>query len=330
MYKLGKDVLCDFNKAKEIEFYMPNGLGGYVSGTICNNIYKKHNCYLTHSFNPPVARYVLLTKIDEEIIIDNEIYSFVCQEHKEYKDLGNKYLVDFEYGYIPTFTYEVNGVKVIKKIAPYYGHNACAVSYEIINDNSNDVILNLIPLFSDKFLGESQNTEIMYCEKKNKNSYVLSNDRLSLYYKFSLGNILKRNDKYVKDIYPDFDVSTGDERLDYCYTPINHNVVCRNGVTKLSVVVTTERIVKDAFKIINEYSLRYEKIINHARLYDDLANLLTISGDSFICDRKSTGLKTILAGLPWFTDWGRDTMIAFTGLTLVTKRFKVVHTKRHK
>ena len=33
-------------------------------------------------------------------------------------------------------------------------------------------------------------------------------------------------------------------------------------------------------------------------------------------------MMTVLAGLPWFTDWGRDTMIAFTGLTLCTKRFK--------
>ena len=47
-----------------------------------------------------------------------------------------------------------------------------------------------------------------------------------------------------------------------------------------------------------------------------------MASDQFLCHRSSTGLKTVLAGLPWFTDWGRDTMIAFTGLTLVTKRFK--------
>ena len=76
MYKFDQSTLNDFNKAKEIEFYMPNGLGGYVSATICNNTFKKHNCYLTHSFNPPVARYVLLSKINEEIIINNQIISF--------------------------------------------------------------------------------------------------------------------------------------------------------------------------------------------------------------------------------------------------------------
>ena len=52
-----------------------------------------------------------------------------------------------------------------------------------------------------------------------------------------------------------------------------------------------------------------------------LFEALAQAADNFIAYRSSTGLSTVLAGLPWFTDWGRDTMIAFTGLTLVTGRF---------
>ncbi len=52
-----------------------------------------------------------------------------------------------------------------------------------------------------------------------------------------------------------------------------------------------------------------------------LFEALVQAADNFIAYRSSTGLSTVLAGLPWFTDWGRDTMIAFTGLTLVTGRF---------
>ena len=50
MYILNKEILNDFDKAKSMEFFMPNGLGGYVSSTVINNTYKKHNSYLTHSF----------------------------------------------------------------------------------------------------------------------------------------------------------------------------------------------------------------------------------------------------------------------------------------
>ena len=56
--------------------------------------------------------------------------------------------------------------------------------------------------------------------------------------------------------------------------------------------------------------------------YMEFFKRLVLDADHFIADRRSTGLKTVLAGLPWFTDWGRDTMIAFTGLTLCTGRYE--------
>ena len=77
----------------------------------------------------------------------------------------------------------------------------------------------------------------------------------------------------------------------------------------------------DADKMIKDYKERIDSLKVKSGLTDELALNLVWSSDSFITKRESTKLKTILAGLPWFTDWGRDTMIAFTGLTLVTKRF---------
>jgi predicted glycogen debranching enzyme len=50
-------------------------------------------------------------------------------------------------------------------------------------------------------------------------------------------------------------------------------------------------------------------------------NRLVRASDDFIVFRDSIGGHTILAGYPWFTDWGRDTMIALPGLTLTTKRY---------
>ena len=78
---------------------------------------------------------------------------------------------------------------------------------------------------------------------------------------------------------------------------------------------------KSGFEIVREYKERAEGLVKKANLNDSLADNLVKAADHFIVNRESTGLKTILAGFPWFTDWGRDTMIAFEGLTLVTKRF---------
>ena len=47
------------------------------------------------------------------------------------------------------------------------------------------------------------------------------------------------------------------------------------------------------------------------------------SADDFIVKRKSNNLFTIIAGYPWFLDWGRDSFISFEGLALKTNRFDV-------
>lgn len=331
MYKFYKEELKDYSKISKMEFYMPNGLGGYVSGTVANNLFKKHNCYLSHSFNPPVDRYVYLSKIKEEINIDDVLYNLDGQEYSDHHDNGCQYLESFEYGYIPTFTYVVDGVKIIKKIAPYYGHNCVAITYKILNPLKKSVYLFLEPWFNDKFLGESQNKEInkiggetnFLMKIKDTEGLTAFLDDINFTYKFDYGFLTYPNPKpYIKNLFPRFDVETGDERLDMAYQPVCHIVSSFKEEVNVGIVVSTEKVRKSAYQIIEEYQKRIDKLVKHADLEDEFANKLVVSGDSFICHRKSTNLKTILAGLPWFTDWGRDTMIAFTGLLLVPKRFK--------
>ncbi len=97
---------------------------------------------------------------------------------------------------------------------------------------------------------------------------------------------------------------------------------------------------KDAHKIVSESRHHCRNMLKRASRLDIRAisgrnpengydpeedvffNRLVLAADHFICMRSSTGTDTILAGLPWFTDWGRDTMIAFTGLTLCTRRYE--------
>jgi predicted glycogen debranching enzyme len=53
---------------------------------------------------------------------------------------------------------------------------------------------------------------------------------------------------------------------------------------------------------------------------------LALAADQFIVERHRHGHasgKSVIAGYPWFSDWGRDTMIALPGLTLTTQRYEV-------
>ena len=93
---------------------------------------------------------------------------------------------------------------------------------------------------------------------------------------------------------------------------------------------------RDAHKIVKEARHYYDNLVKRAsdrvvrsragvakegEFEDEIFKRLALSADHFISKRTSTGTSTILAGLPWFTDWGRDTMISFCGLTLCTRRY---------
>jgi len=82
----------------------------------------------------------------------------------------------------------------------------------------------------------------------------------------------------------------------------------------------TDRFVgpRTAHKHIDKVKEYYAGLELQAGYKDEFAQRLCLDADHFLVNRLSTGKRTVLAGLPWFTDWGRDTMIAFTGLTLCT------------
>ena len=321
MYKYTKKELQDFNKASETEIYMPNGLGGYISATACNNLFKKHNAYLTHSFNAPVDRYVLISKVSESLIIKGHKYNLDAQEYSDYKTLGNQYLEEFTYDVIPTYTYMVEGVKIIKRMAPCYMENGMGIHYEIQNPTDKTVQLALTPLMNYKFLGECQEN-VRTNEELYENMFIVDYGKVKTYIKVSDGTIVSRDHKYVMDIVPRFDQSTGDMRTDKGFTPVSIILNIKpNSYKELEFTAATKDLNLSSKEIIRSYEDRYKNLIDNANLNDKFANNLVISADSFISYRKSTGYKTILAGLPWFADWGRDTMISFTGALLVPKRF---------
>ncbi len=82
-----------------------------------------------------------------------------------------------------------------------------------------------------------------------------------------------------------------------------------------------QQTAETAEKIFADMVARAEQLLELADAKDAFGGRLVLSADAFLVNRESTGKRTVLAGYPWFSDWGRDTMIAFTGLTLATGRF---------
>ena len=336
LYKYGKSILKDINLGNELIWCIGNGLGGYSNHTVAGGASMLHHGYLVASLNPPVNRYLLFTRTQEEIEVDNKRYDLTSQQYINYNKEGNKYLEQFNFNTIPEYRYRVNDISFKKRISMDYGKNTVAVTYEIKNgkDESN---LKITPLFNYRVSGESiEKSKLKFNKSLDNNLLTLipeENNNLKIKFFASSGDFYDRENNEVTMATPNYlvdennylmiDNRTGFLGLDNHYTPYEVNIKMKPYENKkLYLICTIEEDMKNGFEIEKEYIKRVEELVDLSEVKDNLSKNLVKAADHFIVSRNSTNLKTVLAGLPWFTDWGRDTMIAFEGLLLSTRRFE--------
>ena len=335
-YRIGKGRFRNIHEGYEKEWLEGNGIGGFANASVSGALSRIHAGYLIASLNPPVDRIKILAKTDEKVELADETFDFSCQmysysnnsEIKKNKD-GFKYIESLEFDGVASYTYRVNDFKMKKSIALEYGKNTVVVCYDVTTGNKPAKI-SITPYFSLRDNNSTyENVEELDFVKEILDKKITINnkndDRYTVNLLCSDGKMKEREeDIYQKDLFYAIDARNGYTGSDIMYTPVDILVEIKpNTNSRFYIKCTIENPdEKDGFTIMQEYKERINKLADMVKVQDDFARKLAVAADAFIVERKSTGLKTILAGFPWFTDWGRDTMIALTGLTLCTGRIK--------
>lgn len=326
--KFGKGYYKTFQAGIEREWVITNGLGGYAGSSIIGAHTRKHHGMLIASLHPPVERFLILSKINESISIENRTYSFATNQRPGgWNEEGQKYLQRFIYDELPHFVYYVEGTFVTKTVAFEFEKNTISISYEIEN-GEKEATLSLTPLFNYRDHNDrSERSDLQFETSVNNTTITLipeKNKNVTISFYTSEGTIEPSKEQYDVDMELQTEINTGMSCIDNHYTPYNISIsLAPFENKKVSVICSIEDTFHtDAFATAKAYTKRIQNLISNANLQNPFANQLVQAADQFIVKRESTGYKTVLAGLPWFTDWGRDTMIALQGLTLVTKRFE--------
>jgi len=343
---LGPELCSNFDRAVQLEWIVTNGLGGYASSTILNINARKFHGLLLVAFTPPVARHLLLSKIDEEIQIGNDRFPLNSNEFRDvvYPE-GYKNLKSFALHPFPTFHYEIYGVYVRKEIFMPYLKNMVVVNYEVFNALEDVAALNLYPLVNMRhFYETTSKDDLQFSQKKIPNGVMLESHPKESYLALlsTDGSYVPNRDVWIERIYFRMDDSRGESCFDDNYQPgffkINlsprkvskFHVVAIGGKRKEEVMLlyseisekqSVNRLYREEINRREELLKKFHKDKIESRR-EDWLDWLILSADSFIVNRKSTGKKSIIAGYHWFEDWGRDSLIALPGLTLVTERFK--------
>lgn len=331
-YHLNKDALTPMSVGVQKEWVLTNGIGGYAGSSVTGAHARKHHGYLIASLHPPVERFVILSKINECLIRSSEKIDFTVEQYladdgsTAYRK-GIEYLNSFTYDGLVHFTTKAPEFTMTKTLAFEHGKNTIAVSYDIQNDGEAATLV-LTPLFNYrvhhdastvdtlKFDTTYEQPEIRLVPQQNKDVTIrLFTDD---------GTVVPCEEKYTTGMQLQKELDVESDALDDNYTPYQIEFPLDAGCRKkISIVCTIEDTYeKDAFATAAAEMARFDALEKKAGYHDELAETLTIAADHFLAYRQSTGLMTVLAGLPWFTDWGRDTMIALTGLTLSTGRYQ--------
>src|SRR5215471_892154 len=151
MIEFKNDTLRDLSAATSREWLETNGIGGFSSSTVIGLNTRRYHGLLTAATKPPVGRFVLLSKLEEALVIDGRRYELSANQYPGVvHPQGFNYQTGFRLDPFPVFTYEVEGVNLEKSVFMVPGENTTIAQYRLgqLPNRINDIKLEIRPLIA--------------------------------------------------------------------------------------------------------------------------------------------------------------------------------------
>ncbi len=287
------------------EWIITNGLGSYASLTHQNTNSRKFHGLLVASLDPPIKRWIFVSNIDDKVQVDDKIFNL--------NNLKSKFTFDI----FPSFSYNINGVKIKKTFFMEHEKNTSIIKYEIKTDKPIQVIHTPI-INSRHFYDISTQGSVSFTQDPFEHGVCIKPSNIDKKLKIIFRGSIYKSSEYWAETHYEKDHERNDSHIDYnLYIGDFQKNIKRS--SEYYIIFTLENeIDSNPSSIILKEIQRKKNIIKQADL-DKKFEKLILSADNFIV-KKEKG-KSIVAGYHWFGDWGRDTLIALPGIALVTKRF---------
>lgn len=316
----GKHDFSSMDRAQENCYLITNGLGGYSSMTLAGSAARNDHALFMACTKAPNHRYHMITRMDEILRIRGKEICLSTQEYvNRMKNMeGLVRLQQFRFEDYPVWIYQAEGIELKKTVVLLHGANTIGIRYEIENRTEDQVSLSITPQLQFVQKGESitQNQSFEVTDEA-----ILSNG-MKLFYQSNV-SAQAYDTRYQEDLYYSYDARDGRDAIgktahNHCFTI---TVLSKQEGT-LELVYRMEKEEKISFdQILLTEEKRHKAVELQSGLTDEVGLHLVKSADQFIVHRDSTDGKSVMAGYPFFADWGRDTMIAMVGLCIPTGRF---------
>lgn len=315
----------DYAALSTKEWLVTNGIGGYASSTICGANTRRYHGLLVASLHPPTDRRVLVSKLEEKVIsARQEFYASTNTYRGTIHPEGYQHLTSFERMPLPTSVFTYGKHTFTKRVYMRYGRNTTVVEYT--NDGDEALLMELTPLLvcrEDHHLFREDDQWTFDTKHLDERLLEITPGigNATIYMRFTAGVFYPEAHWYRR-----FEYAWEKERgLDFTEDAKSiGKVSCMlapGETTSLIFSTTLEDLEGDPDDWQDEEIARLKALTPKKK--DQFLRDLTISGDQFLVKRQSADSYTLIAGYHWFTDWGRDTMIAMRGLVIATGKRKI-------
>ena len=324
-----KDLKLEKGLTKE--WIITNGIGGFASCSVLGANTRRYHGLLIAPLDAPAKRHLIVSKLDESMEEEGKEIALFTNIGTDYMTKGYEYLTSFEKYLFPTFTYQIEDCYITKTIAMEQGKNTVYIGYHIKNGIKKKK-LKLAPVLNFRdFHSMNTNHEFFLeqeVEKTKVTAIIDKNQAFPIYINASEGNYIAHKQDTFYHMYYLEEMKRG------FYPEENHVVSGHYEIDiqpkeekEITICFSIDRQVDkpDIKKVIAKEEKRMNQLIEKSELpikEESLLSLLFLASDQFVIKRKKQRLTSVLAGFPWFLDWGRDTLISFEGLFLTTKRYQ--------
>ncbi|WP_321475737.1 amylo-alpha-1,6-glucosidase [uncultured Paludibaculum sp.] len=321
-------ICADLQQATSREWLEANGLGGFASSTITGLNTRRYHGLLCAATKPPVGRLLLLSKLEETFIVDGRRFDLSVNQYPgAVHPQGHHYLCEFRLDPFPIFTYQVEGLEIEKRVFMVHGENTTVIEYELRALDREDLPscrLELRPLIAFRdYHSTTHRNDAINQGFDNAPGVIGLTPYAGLPSLFLAHNAADVGS--TGHWYNNFEYAMERERgLDFQEDLFNPVVLRYEfGLCAQATVIaaTGPRDAGSAPQLRRDELARRAAVLAAAPSPEPIVQRLVAAADAYIVQRGS--LRTVIAGYPWFSDWGRDTMIALPGLTLHTGRPEV-------
>jgi predicted glycogen debranching enzyme len=328
--RLEQGSITGFAQAVQYEWLITNGLGGFAAGTVAEANTRRYHGLLTVALNPPVDRTLLVAKIDITAHYQGRDWPLFSNEYSDgtIAPEGYRLLESFHLDKgMPVWRYACADALIEKRLLMEPGRDVTQLALRVVQASA-PVAFTLLPLCTYRnFHSQGQGGWEMSMEAQADGFRITAFPGARPYQVSCSGARFTADPEWYWHFRHRIESYRGLDDSEDLLRPGEFSLVLEPGDMTTVVLSAEARPASGFSELAQRHDQRYLELT--AFLPEDTPDWirqLAFAADQFIVERRRSNQqagKTIIAGYPWFGDWGRDSMIALNGLTLVTRRFDI-------